>query len=138
MSTPILTQDLSAKIQLWQATKDQADMLAEQEMKLRKELFAEVFPEPKEGVNHFELGNGYKLDGDYKINRNMDEAALPAVLAELRARQVNTDTLVKYKPSLSISAYKALPDDMRLLFDQCLEIKPGSPSLKIVAPKAKK
>jgi len=46
--------------------------------------------------------------------------------------------LVKRKPELITSAYKALTEQARLVFDQALIIKAGSPSLELVAPKEPK
>lgn len=109
-----------------------------QEQELRKAVMAEFFPVPKEGVNSLDMGQGWTLKGIYKIDRKVDEAALPAVKEKLRELGVNADTLIKYKPEVAITIYKALPEQARLIFDTALTIKPGSPTLELIPPKEKK
>jgi hypothetical protein len=106
-----------------------------EEMELRKQIFKEAFPDPKEGTNNHNLPDNYVLKGKYSLNRSIDQGAFDAIKEKLREMNVNPDTLVRYKPELALSVYKALKDDEKALFEQCLTIKPGSPSLEIVLPK---
>ena len=115
-----------------------AKELIEQEQTLRKAVMAEFFPAPKEGVNSLDMGQGWTLKGTYKIDRKIDEAALPAVKEQLRELGVNADTLVKYKPEVATTIYKTLPEQARLIFDSALTIKPGSPVVELIPPKEKK
>ena len=108
-----------------------------QEQELRKAVMAEFFPAPKEGVNSLDMGQGWTLKGTYKIDRKIDEAALPAAFAQLREIGFNADTLVKYKPEVATTIYKTLPDQARLIFDTALTIKPGSPTVELISPKDK-
>lgn len=108
------------------------------EQELRKAVMAEFFPAAKEGVNNLDMGQGWTLKGTYKIDRKIDEAALPAVKEQLRELGVNADTLVKYKPEVATTVYKTLPEQARLVFDTALTIKPGSPTVELVPPKEKK
>lgn len=48
------------------------------------------------------------------------------------------DDVIRWKPELAVTVYRNLTADQIHLVDQCLEIKPGSPSLDLVAPKEKK
>lgn len=128
---------MDEKLMEWEAIVLQATVLKDREMTLRKELFAMAFPKPTEGTNKLEIGNGYLLKGDYKLNRRLDEAALPTVLGKLK--EINyplIDRLVKYKPDMSIAEYRKLTDEQRKIMDECLTTSPGSPTLEIVAPKA--
>lgn len=109
--------------------------LITQEQELRKAVMAEFFPEPKEGVNNLDMGQGWTLKGTYKVDRKVDEAVLPAVQEQLRELGVNADTLVKYEPKLATAAYRALSEQARLVFDTALTIKPGSPTVELVPPK---
>jgi hypothetical protein len=132
-----------AKLEEWrQALLAAADAKAiiETEQRLRKEVTALFFPEPKEGTNNFDLGSDWKLKAVYKIDRKVDEAALPSVLDELHKLKVVTDNLVVYKPEVSTSTYKALKEvnpDAAKVFEQALIIKPGSGTLELIVPKAK-
>lgn len=124
-----------AKLQEWQAIPAQIAALQAQERKLREELFSSAFPTPKEGTNNAALPGGWRFKGEFKINRSIDKAALPAVLDAIRKVGFNPDPLIEYKPELVAKEYKALPDNIRHMFDSALTIKPGLPQVELVAPK---
>lgn len=69
----------------------------------------------------------------------MDAAAFAVNRERFAQHGMSPDTLVNWKPSLSVSAYRELTKEQRQMFDECLSIKPGTPSLEIVLPaRAKK
>ena len=112
--------------------------IIDKEMELRKAVMAEFFPLPKEGVNDFQLAEGWVLKGTYKLDRKVDMSAIPAVYAKLREMGVNPDPLLEYKASLVTSAYKAMATinpEAAHVFDQALTIKPASPTVELKAPK---
>ncbi len=127
------------KLAQWSVLKqriaDECAPLVAQEMTLRKEVFALLFPSPKEGANTAEIENGWQAKGIYKLDRKIDAAALPAVLDQLRKRDVVADALVKYTPEVATKDYKALSEDNRKIFEQAMTIKPASPILELVPPK---
>jgi hypothetical protein len=126
-------------IQQWYVLQDQLKKLKASEMLLRIRIFKGLFPNPVEGTNNYPLPEQWVLKGGYKLTRNIDIGSLQAMRERFAAAGVRADSLVEYKPSLVLSEYRTLTDEQRQLFDQCLEIKPGSPSLEIVLPaKAKK
>jgi len=124
-----------AKLSEWQGVANHLATLKAREMELRKELFAFAFPNPLEGTNKVDLPEGWLLKGVYKLDRSVDEAAFNAIKDQLRAINVNPDPLVRLKPELAVRDYKALSDQARGIMDQALIIKPGAPSLELVAPK---
>jgi len=126
-----------ADLAKWYELADQLKKIRAQEMTLRKKIFGNAFPDPKEGTNSYELGDGYVLKAQHKLDRNIDPGALDALKEKLRENHINPDVLVQYKPSLVLKEYRTLTDEERALFDQCLIVKPGSPSLEIVLPKRK-
>ncbi len=114
--------------------------LVENEMRLRKEVMAEYFPTPVEGVNACPLESGWVLKGTHKIDRKMDEAALPAILSELREMRINPDHLIRFKPELDTTAYKALVQinpEAAKVFEKAMISKPASPSLELKPPRGK-
>jgi hypothetical protein len=126
-------------IQQWYVLQDQLKKLKASEMLLRTRIFKGLFPNPVEGTNNYPLPEQWVLKGGYKLTRNIDIGSLQAMRERFAAAGVGADSLVEYKPSLVLSEYRTLTEEQRQLFDQCLEIKPGSPSLEIVLPaKAKK
>lgn len=121
----------------WHHLQDILPGLKDREMLLRKKIFAARFPNPREGVNKFELAAGYIMRGQYKLERKIDEAMLFLHHKEIAEQGIDIGSLVKtenvYK--LDTKAYKALPDDKRKVFEKILDIKPGSPTLEIVKVK---
>lgn len=120
------------------AAAEVAKLAIAREQELRKEVMALFFPAPKEGVNSLPLQAGWTLKATHKLERKLDEAALPAVLKQLREMGVNPDTLIRTKPELETKAYKSLaqinPAAIRV-FEQALTIKPGSPVVELIPPK---
>ena len=133
---PALTlEEASALLMQWQALQAELTRVKNNELLLRQRLFRHFFPVAKEGTNHHNLGHGYKLDAVVPYTREVDAEALLGLSNELPAAGIDLDALIKYKPSLVTSAYRDLTDVQQKLFDRCLTIKPGSPTLKLVAPK---
>jgi hypothetical protein len=108
------------------------------EMDVRKLIIASVFANQIEGTHYTPLESGYSLKGVLKLDRQIDEAALPAVIEILQKEKVNTDALIKHEPSLVVKFYKEMQKDYRDIMDQALITKPAAPTLEIVPPKAKK
>lgn len=124
-----------AKLGEWQGIPAQMDALKTREAQLRQELFADAFPAAKEGTNNAALPGGWFFKGVLKMNRNIDKAALPSVMESIRGMGFNPDPLIEYKPELVDKEYKALPEQIRKVFDTALTIKPGMPQVELVAPK---
>ena len=117
----------------WNEMVTELRVLRKAEMELRRAIFTTAFPDPVEGTNKLNLSQGWVLKGQYSLERTVDEAVLTTQLDELRQAQIPEDIIVR-KPSLVKRVYNTLNDDQRLLFDQCLIIKPASPSMEIVLP----
>lgn len=135
-----MTEEQVQLLEEWRQAKLAADAVKPtiaKEQQLRKQVFASFYPAPKEGTNTLELAEGWKLKGVYKLDRKIDEAALPAVAEQLREMGVNSDTLIAWKPDLKTATYKELTAEQRAVFDQALTVKPGSPTVELVAPKVK-
>ena len=108
------------------------------EQELRKQVFEYYFKDPREGTNYLELPDGWRLKAIYKLDRKIDEAALPAVKEQLKELGVNVDTLVEYKPTLKTRLYRELTAEQARIFDQALTIKPSSPIIELVQPEETK
>lgn len=135
-----MTEEQMKLLEEWRLAKAEADAvkpIIAKEQELRKQVFDAFYPAPKEGTNTIDLVEGWKLKGVYKLDRKIDEAALPAVTEQLREMGVNADTLVRWSPILKIATYKELTAEQRAVFDQALIIKPSLPTIELVAPPAK-
>lgn len=119
----------------WYELKEQLDTLRAKEMLMRKSIFSRLFPKPVEGTNKVDLADGFVLKATHKIDRKVDEAALANLKEEFFAEKIPIDNLVRWKPDLSVSAYRKLNPVQVNLFDRALIIKEGSPTLEIVKPK---
>ena len=141
------TANRDAKILAWEAAVKALAAAKDAEAALRKEVLAEAFafdPEAlREGPENFELGNGYKLKAVFKISRNLnnENEAVDKVLSKIEKTGPEgafiAERLVKWKPELSVSEYKKLPEKFKKLFDEVVTSKEAMPSLELVAPKSK-
>lgn len=124
---------------IWNEMQVQLKKLKDEEMALRRRIFATYFPNPVEGTNNVPLAQDWILKATYPITRDIDIGALQALSPKLVEAAISVDKLIQYKPSLIIKEYRTLTAEQNHLFDQCLVIKPGSPALEIILPaKAKK
>lgn len=124
------------KMSEWFDLTQQLETIKARELQLRNELFAESFADPVEGAAHNkrELGDGWILQGDYKINRTIDQAVV-STLAKGDNTAPLIDKLIRYKPELVLKEWKALSDEDKVLVADMVTEKPGTPGLKIVKPK---
>lgn len=135
--TPIPENTVTqADMDEWYALQKQLAAVKAAEMLLRMKIFKHYFPAPVEGTNQVPLGTeGWVIKAKYPITRKPDVALLTAKAAELRAAGVPVDSLIKSVPELVTTEYRKLTEEQTKLFDQILDIKPGSPALEVVLPK---
>lgn len=127
-----------ADLARWYQLQAQLAQVKAEEMVLRKRLFGNYFPAPREGTNNLTLPDGAVLKGDHKISRDIDQALLQVNGPALVEEGIPVGKLVQWQPSLVMKEYRELEEKQRLRFDICLTIKPGSPTLQIAIPKVKK
>lgn len=126
-----------ADLEAWYKLQAELTRLKAAEILLRSKIFKGYFPAPVEGTNSHALADGWVLKGVHKINRSVDPGALGAMRPKFTEAGIKADELIKYTPELVIKEYRTLTEEQRKLFDQCLIVKPGSPSLEIVLPAQK-
>lgn len=130
---PVTMQELVE----WEKMTRELAILKEKEMTLRKRVYRTFFKDPKEGTNTHQLGEGWLLKAQRKIDRKVDIGTLQALSAEnalFWQHGINANELIDWKPELKIKAFKSLPEDKRKIFEQCLIIKDGSPQVDITLP----
>ena len=139
-----MTEDQQKKLAEWEQALSavaQVKPIIEKERQLRKEIGELFFPEPKEGTNTFDLEQGWKLKYVHKLDRKIDEAALPAVKEQLRTLGVNPDSLTNTVVTLDTKAYRGLVSlnpEAAKFFESALTIKPASPILELLPPSTTK
>lgn len=129
----------------WYLLQDELKALKAKEMLLRQKLFKFYFPTPNEGTNSLDLDplmsaegfepDGRVLKGGHVINREIDAASLQVLGPQFSNLGIKVADVVKWKPSLAVGDYRKLTKEQLKFFDQCLIIKPGSPTLEVVLPK---
>jgi hypothetical protein len=124
-----------ADILEWQKAAADLALLKSKESLLRARVFRGMFAAPVEGTNTVSLSGGYVLKGKYTINRKLDEALLQSLGPSLHEQGIPMASLIKMEPALVLRSYRELTAEQQKLFDQILDIKPGSPALEIVLPK---
>jgi hypothetical protein len=133
--TPLVTSLITEWYSLTKEIEAFKEKQMKREMELRRLLVAALFQTPAEGTQYEDMPAGWRLKLQYKIDRKVDEAALPAVKDRLREIGVNPDLYVVNKPELSLTSYRLLTEEQRQILDQALIIKPASPTLELVPPK---
>lgn len=122
-------------IQEWEALKSELARIKVKEMLLRTKIFGGLFPNAAEGVNYYNLLNGYRLKATAVITRDVDEALWTASKEQFKELKINENLLIKKEPKLIIKAYRSLTEDQRKIVDAALIIKDGAPQMTIVAPR---
>ena len=122
-----------------QEAAKQAAFYSARDKELRSLIYGMAFAGLEDGTQHTApLGNGYKLKGkrpiSYKVSGDVD-AALEAIAQVGNEGSFIADRLVKWTPSLSLTEYNAISDDMRKLIDPCVTTTPGLPVIEVVEPK---
>ena len=141
------TANRDAKILAWQDAVKTLAAAKEAEATLRKEVLGDCYgfnPEAlREGTENVELGNGYKLKAVFKISYTFNNAEDGVDKALSKIEKAGTEgafiaeRLVRWKPELSVTEYKKLPEKFKKLIDEVLVTKESTPSLELVAPKSK-
>jgi hypothetical protein len=143
-----LARDLLLKA--WEAAKLTLDAAKNTEMDIRKAVAGYVFTNPKEGVNHHDLGGGYGLKLGHKLNYKIAASNEAVDKAEDEASKCGNEgtflfeRIITWTPNFSKSEYNKLEAEanpthaaVKKLVDGLIEITTGAPSLEIKEPKAK-
>jgi hypothetical protein len=120
----------------WQEATKTREETTERERLLRKEAIACTFGRLERGTRHYTLGQGWSLKATnywkYDITRNAAGGYenLPQYLAQLPESIANR--LIKWKAELNTSVYEELTQEQKIIVNNFLTIKDGSPSLELV------
>lgn len=121
----------------WFNAKQQLDHWKNREIELRNGLVKQFYTKTK-GTQRVEIEAGWQLvierGEDYKLDNK--EGLVDKALENFD--ETMAALLVTWKPDISKKTYDALPDDSKAHFNNCLEIKPSSPQVKLEPPKATK
>jgi len=118
--------------QAWVKAKIAANKASQIELEARAALVRATFDELDEGTQTYQCCDGVdiKITQPYTYKIIITEQDdIENALARVPIHVVSE--LVKYKPSLSVTAYRQLSQVHKRIVDTILEIKPGTPQVKI-------
>lgn len=137
-------------LQQWRAQKNALVIAQAQEMATREEIVALLFdPSQNEGTETIELGNGWKIKAQKKLNYTLgnkrvngnynDVEAAQDTIASLQkdGASLIADRIINWKPELSLTEYRRLETEFpeaKAIVDRVLTTKPGSPTLELISP----
>lgn len=121
----------------WDVAKKALDNAKKTELELRERIVAERFQSNDVGIFHYTTEDACDLVCVKKLNYKLDKAA--TIIAQDTIAAIIGDELtgrlVNWKPELSISEYKKLPDEARAVIDTALTITPATPTLELKVAK---
>lgn len=123
------------KLEAWRKCALELSRIKEEEMCLRKEIFASAFVAATEGANKLTLQGGWELKATVPYTRTLDQAKVADLLKDLKKAKAPS-TLIKTKYEISVTDYRKLDDEIRSLVDAILTTKPGTPQMELIAPKS--
>jgi hypothetical protein len=134
----VLARTLQEKVSDWYALKSEVARLTAAESALRKEIFAEAFPDAKEkGSARHGLGFGKDLKGEAKLNYTLDREGLATLAASAKPEVAALlGRVVRYKPEVvEAEVVKVKDPEEKKLLASFITSKPSMPSLEIVDEK---
>lgn len=122
--------DFQEAVERLEDIKRQSDALAQEKARIVVWLTGQLALDPDaEGSHNYKCG-GNEVKVQCKLTRTIDEEKLRKIVAENHLEAV-ADMTFRWKPSLSIAAYKTLAPDVRELFDEAITSKPAAPYITI-------
>lgn len=138
----------------WQRLQVELSKLKEAELEFRKYVVKRAFPNPTEGTNKIELGNGYELKAAIKYNYKLDsdnkkiEEALDRIAKIGNQGAFIVERLVSWSPHFLITEYREVCKEAeegnesakQILkeVNSILTITDAAPNVEIKEPKRKK
>ena len=123
--------ELNDLLTAWNAAKTNADYWVGEEMRLRKLIAEQEFPEPKRGRNPKRIDHGMALVLTHKFNYSVDRAGVTAAMKADNMRPL-IEEVISWSPKVSDAKFEGLDDESKNLFDGIITQKPASPALEIV------
>ena len=114
------------KYREWLELSDRLKALKAKEMKMRKELCAEIFEGKFGAMKETFTSDNMKVVAENTVTYKLDIAGVSSVWEDLSTMQ---KTAVRWKPELILAQYKALVEPG--ILQECVTIQPAAPTLKV-------
>ena len=115
------------KIEKYIEAKSKLSFYKKLELKLRNEILESQFPSACEGTHNAEV-DLFQIKGSFSNSMSIDKDALEDNEEFLSDEE---KACIVYKPSISVTEYKKLRDNDKILIDDIIVIKPKQASLTI-------
>ena len=135
-------QQLDIDVKEWMSLKAWLDKGKEREMELRKSIADRVLGDTKLPNGAFpegtRKGTGVGEEQQYRVilttqwKRDVLDEMIAPTWAEAQLTADEAKDLLKYKPEISVRAYRKLPEAKQLIVDKMLNCKQGSITLEII------
>ncbi|MDD7201921.1 MAG: hypothetical protein SPF89_07605 [Sphaerochaetaceae bacterium] len=122
--------DFQEAVERLEDIKRQSDGLAEEKARIVGWLASQLALDPDAEGSHTYKCGGKEVKVQCKLTRTIDEDKLRRVVTENHLEAI-ADMTFRWKPSLSLTAYKTLAPDVRELFDEAITSKPAAPYITI-------
>ena len=121
-----MSKEVTVKlVQEWREAKDQLNHFKKLEMNTRLEI-CEILLANEEVGTHTFMVEDFKIKAVKKNNMSILKDELAEIASSMSPEE---KACIEYKPSLSLAKYKLL--DNHDVIDDCLLVKPATPSLTI-------
>lgn len=132
---------------LWYPQQAELSALVEREKNYRNQIAKLLFPDgwDEDGTTKFEMPSGWVLEFERRLNVTLDKAALPSIIEAILALPPDPETgeigsvagVISYDPKMSLSGYRKMRPDAKALLNDAVEIRPGTPGMKMKPPSAR-
>lgn len=146
MSDATVTTNKDALLTQWKEASALLAKIKVTEAELRKQVVEAFSNDAKpghSGTETLEIGWGYKLKIEHKLNYKLDNAndcekldkVLDAIEKSMEGGNIIAERLVKWSPELKLTEYKQLSPANKKLIDSVLTITDATPAVTLVPPK---
>jgi hypothetical protein len=123
----------------WNNAAQQQKFWRDRELSFRTTIVGEMYT-LETGTQRIDLESGWQLKIErgleYKLNNK--EGQVDKVLESELIPEVLAKLLINWKPEVVRKTYDTMTAEQKALFADCLDIKPSSPQVELVPPKASK
>jgi uncharacterized protein (DUF2252 family) len=108
-----------------------------QELAAREKVQQAIFPSEKKGTRYENIDNTHRLKGEFKqyytAKSLIGSKTYDDLLEAMEKLSPTAQTLLlRWKPDVSITAYKALTEEEHKIIDPFITITDGKPSFEVV------
>lgn len=130
----------------WYAKSNAFAAAKEAEAEARTKVIQLIYPDSydEEGTEKYQLPAGWVLEMEKRINVKVEQAVLAGLIEQIEKLPVDEngemptiDAAIKMKPDFSMSGWRDLRPDVKVILQDALTFTPGTAGVKLKPPSAK-